>query len=66
MPKATEKLWIALGAEPSRSADSATSRSATAGDWGMLPPGTRRSRRSRPLFPRIERVAGVDGVQRAA
>ncbi len=52
IPKATEKLWSALGAEPALGL-LADQRLRAAGDWGQLPAGTQVSKLE-PLFPRIE------------
>ena len=60
MPKATTKLWTALGAEANLGPITAQPIR-TAGDWGMLPPGSTIAPLE-PLFPRIEADADVDVV----
>lgn len=52
IPKATEKLWSALGAEVGLGV-LADRRLRAAGDWGQLPAGTRVAALE-PLFPRID------------
>ena len=52
LPKATTKLWSALGAEAALGA-LLDQRLRAAGDWGRLPAGTTVSALE-PLFPRID------------
>jgi methionyl-tRNA synthetase len=52
IPKATTKLWTALGAEPALGG-LADQRLRSAGDWGQLPAGTQVAKLE-PLFPRID------------
>jgi methionyl-tRNA synthetase len=59
-PKATAKLWTALGAEANLGPITAQPIRA-AGDWGMLPPGSTIAPLE-ALFPRIEAEADVEVV----
>ena len=52
LPKATAKLWTALGAEPALG-PLLDQRLRAAGDWGELPAGTT-VQALEPLFPRID------------
>ena len=52
LPKATTKLWTALGAEPALGL-LLDQRLRAAGDWGQLPAGTT-VQALEPLFPRID------------
>jgi len=57
-PKATTKLWTALGAEANLGPITAQPIRA-AGEWGMLPPGSTIAPLE-PLFPRIEAEVDVE------
>jgi methionyl-tRNA synthetase len=54
IPKATARLWTALGAEPALGL-LVDQRLRAAGDWGLLPAGTTVSPLE-PLFPRIDQA----------
>ena len=52
MPKATTSLWESIGASAALG-NVATQRIDLAGEWGVLPAGTRTTK-GEPLFPRLE------------
>ncbi len=58
MPKATEKLWTALGAESAGLGALAAQPVRSAGSWGQLPVGAV-TQPVAPLFPRIEETVSV-------
>jgi methionyl-tRNA synthetase len=51
MPKSSQQLWFALGAEPTLG-PLASQKVSQAGRWGQLPPGALTTK-TEPLFPRL-------------